>query len=782
MEAITATVPADTGKPIYLVRDEVMRVYPTVKSTFAHTQFFIENELLPDLMKIRNALLLPMGTDAQYAQALADKQGYPAYVSKVDVKDANYGLTGYYVAYYPDGVQAADSISALNQEMYSWISMLAKNERDKISVLPHNLVKRYDFDGAANIQYSETFSTTANGSRYLRYPLLSDFGNVMDMGGAFPNLVKAIEEGMTKGKASTSTDANVYFDDDNQWISSDIKFAGSTNEIAFKPVIMANFNDKFTSSETHSKKTGFTLSASSKSSMTVDVYRTETQFTYDKNQNNFYNLTEEYLDQVRGGKLGTGGLSWVQDTTAVFSNFVLSSNPDGAKIFVDGNPVTSAGTNITLYPCRDNKNEVMIFTKELELYPGKEFDYNDLTLCLYDPEDANRVFSCKFSAHFVPTAGKVSVSTPGNNWVMNTESPYDGKRQAWYMPVRIDGFDTNYRGFDHIELQYKLSTQGDKDWVNVCSFYKDKEPIAGNYLRGINNFEVLGSLVSNDVSTSTSLGFTGTGYAVTQGSRNLSGKSFTVDVMLNPTADEEKMTVFSHGGEEKGLRFGLTADRKLTATINGQTIESDSTVKFNNALHEVAYALDQSGDNMTIHFFDGSKAIGSKTLSGKYEGASPLKISMAMKGDKGIVMKPDKFQRGKNQDYTLAFWFRTTDKDNTLFSNGEAKRGQAGQINIGIKDYNLYVRSAGFEKRNMLSVAGPTDGNWHHFAMTVSRSQNVANVYLDKKLIDSFAADSLSGIEGDHIALGATYMDKNTPTNAMTGNSGAYGHQPEALC
>ena len=1005
----------DTGKPIYLVRDEVMRVYPTVKSTFAHTQHFIENELLPDLMKIRNSLLLPMGTDAQYAQALADKQGYPAYVSKVDAKDSNYGLTGYYEPYYPDGVQVPDSISALNQEMYSWISMIAKNERDKISVLPHNLVKRYDFDGAANIQYSETFSTTANGSRYLRYPLLSDFGNVLNMGGAFPNLVKAIEEGMTKGKATTSTDEDLYYDDENQKVVTEIKFAGTTAELAFKPVIMANFNDKYTSSETHSKKTGFTLSASSKSSLTVDVYRTETQFTYDKNQNTFYNLTDEYLDKVRSGKIGTSGLSWVQDTTAVFSNFVFrtvggvtcepyekervtkwfqpgtvidvatvpadkpriwidepvvsnvpmdqparftlhmaneseyperaslifnyyllaSSNPNGAKVLVEGTPINSQGVNIVLYPCRDKQNEVVVFDKEIEVWPGKEFDYNDLTLCLYDPEDANRVFDCKFSAHFVPTAGKVSVSTPGNNWVMNTESPYDGKRQDWYMPVRIDGFDTNYRGFDHIELQYKLSTQGDKDWVNVCSFYNDRElmakasgvtdtipdngvivakfygetgkieqyydlravnycrhaggfltgsseilkgikdtrvpqvfgtpepsdgildigedimikfsePIAGNYLREINNFEVLGTMHNNDVSTSTSLSFTGTGLAFTQGSRNLAGKNFTVDVMLNPAAEKVPMTVFSHGGDEKGLCFGLTADRKLSATINGQTVESDTAVNFNNALQEVAYALDQTGDSMTVKFFDGTKPIGVKKLPGKYDAnASTLKvgfnstgenmykgdmlefrlwnkaldggygpkrltgyesglldyypmnegdgrwaydkapgsmdlllvgtswkrpagIAIALKGDKGLRLKKELFQRSKDHDYTLMFWFRTIDKLATLFSNGEALRGQADQINIGLKDYNLYVRSSGFEKAIKKS---PCDGNWHHFAMTVSRSQNVANVYMDKLLVESFAADSLSGINSDNdIALGATYVDKNTPTNVMNGH------------
>ncbi len=608
-------------------------------------------------------------------------------------------------------------------------------------------------------------------------------------------------------------------------------------------------------------------------------------------------------------------------------------------MLVEGTPINSQGVNIVLYPCRDKQNEVVVFDKEIEVWPGKEFDYNDLTLCLYDPEDANRVFDCKFSAHFVPTAGKVNVSTPGNNWVVNTESPYDGKRQAWYMPVRIDGFDTNYRGFDHIELQYKLSTQGDKDWVNVCSFYKDRElmakasgvtdtipdngvivtkfygetdpieqyydiravnycrhaggfltgsseilkgikdtrlpvifgtpepadgildigddivikfsePIAGNYLREINNFEVLGTMQNNDVSTSTSLNFTGTALAVTQGSRNLAGKSFTVDVMLNPAAEKVPMTVFSHGGDEKGLCFGLTADRKLMATINGETVESDSIIDFNNALQEVAYALDQTGDSMTVKFFDGTKPIGIKKLPGKYDAnASSLKvgynikgenmykgdmlefrlwnramdgaafdaygrkrltgyesglldyypmnegdgtwaydkapgsmdlmligttwkrpagISIAMKGDKGLRLKKEKFSRSKEHDYTLMFWFRSNSPLATLFSNGEARRDQANQINIGVKNDNLYVRSSGFEKAIKKS---PCDGNWHHFAMTVSRSQNVANVYLDKKLMESFAADSLSGINSDDdIALGATYVDKNTPTNVLTGN------------
>ena len=359
---------------------------------------------------------------------------------------------------------------------------------------------------------------------------------------------------------------------------------------------------------------------------------------------------------------------------------------------------------------------------------------------------------------------------------------------------------------------------------------------------------MLGTKNSNDITTSTSLKFTGLSFGYTQGTRNLAGKSFTVDVMLDPADEQIPMTVFSHGGDENGLRFGLTADRKLTATINGQTVESDKAVPFNHALREVAYAIDQSGDDMTVSFYDQSDLIGKHTLTGKYDDSSVLKvgfygifqemyqgdmlemrlwnramtsneldtygrkqlngyesglldyypmnegegtvaydkapgsmdlnlmattwkrpsgISLAMKGDKGLLLNPTPFDRSKLHDYTLMFWFRDNDLNATLFSNGKAQRGEDNKMNIGIKDAYLYVRSSGFERNTKVAV---NEGKWHHFAMTVSRSQNVANVYIDKRLIDTFAADSLNGISGDSIALGATYADRAAKTNVMTGN------------
>ncbi len=1015
----------DTGKPVYLIRDEVLALGPKLNSTFIHSQNYIENELLPDLIKLRNSLILPMGTSESYAKELAKQKGYTTYVSKVPEDDVLFGYRDSYICYDPDNGVQCDSILSLNQTAEAWLFMLAENERQKIEVSESDLVKRYDFDGGTSIQYSESFSATRTYNQSLRYPGINDLGQVTN--GILPT-IKLLIEGAKRwleinGKNVDNKPYLVRTTTEGK-STIEIKAGGSYLCLKITPQVTLNFTDKSGMTQTDSKKIGFTMSTSSKSSLTVDVYRTANEQTLERDESykedftgGFTNITIDILDMLRTGKLGTNPQDYLGNSEKVYSSFVYrtrggvtcepyekerttkwyqpgtvidvatipadkpriwidepvvsnvpydeparftlhmanesdyperaslifnyyllaSSNPNGAKVYVDGTAINSQGVNIVLYPCRDNNNDVMVFTKQIEVYPGQEFDYNDLTLCLYDPDDAARVFDCKFSAHFVPTAGKVNISSPGDKWVVNTESPYDGKYKAWYMPVRIDGFDTNYRGFDHIELQYKLSTQGDKDWVSVCSYYADKElmakasgvtdtipengaiiaqfygetdpieqyydiravnycrhgngfltrssqvltgikdtrlpiafgtpeptdgildigddikvkfsePIAGNYLRNINNFEVLGTLNSNDITTATSLTFGDDGLAMTQGSRNLSGKSFTVDVMVNPSTDKRSMTLFSHGGEEKGLRFGLTEDHHLIATINGQTVESDREVTFTNALHQVAYALDQSGDGMTVNFFDECTPIGSKTLTGKYEGSSclmigldivdfdkgfkgdmlefrlwnramnsnsldtygkkkltgyesglldyypmnegegkwaydkgpgsmdltlvgtswkrPVGISMEMKGDKGLRMSPDKFQRSTDHDYTLMFWFKTSDKAATIFSNGEALGAQENEINIGVKDYGLFVRSDGFEKNIDNYVS---DGSWHHFAMTVSRSQNVANVYLDKQLRESFAADSLGGISTDHIALGATYKNRNTVVNPMTG-------------
>ena len=1007
------------GKPVYLVRDEVMAVSNKVNSTFIHSQCYIEDELLPNLAKLRNSLIHPKGS-IDDPQALANQTGENVYISLVPIDDPYFGATDNVECFFPIYYDAkkdtltCDSTSLnrvkdLNQQMGYWITMLAENEMEKLSVQPNNLVKNFDFDGgAASIQYSESFNASRAKSGFIKWPGLSNLSNIANM---FPDWALGTIQDLAKGQ-----EADGYVDEPSGMIITEAAIATSGVKVKFTPILGFNYNDKSGETTTRSKKIGFTLSIASKASMNVDVYRTcSGKYGIDENSADpMLVMTKDVLDELAFGQpyhpdsdmpvysnfvfRTRGGVTcqpyegerrtkwyqpgtildpatismdklriWVEEpvksnvpfdeparyvlhmsnesdyseqATLSFKYYLDSrSNPKGATVCVDGKVINATTESVSFYPIIDpatGKHNVI--TKEVTVYPSTAYDYEDLMLCLYDPDDFVRVYYTNISAHFIPSAGKVKVSVPGDKWVINTESPYDSKRQAWYMPVRIEGFDVNFPNFDHIELQYKLSTQGDKDWVSVCSYYADEalrakasgvtdsipssgiivapfygevdpieqhydiravnycrygggfltrsseiltgikdtrpprtfgtpepvngilgigddikiafsEPIAGNYLRSINNFEVLGQPASNSLSTSTSLAFEEYSSCLTE-EMNLTGKSFTFDIMVNPMKTDKPMMVVGHGF----AAFGLTADRHMVAVINGTTVTSTTAVDFNNVLHRIAYVVEQNKDDLTVHFYDGDKHIGqgvvpgvyqetgnislgydllgllgggvgfrgdmldfriwnralssselsvykNKTLTGyeigllsyyllnegegdySYDRAlsgndlhcffaswkRPKGISLKLDGQKGIRMKATPFARSKEHDYTLMFWFKSENRNATFMSNGMAtNRDISGQFNIGYKDNALYFRSSGYE----VAANGALNNfsNWHHYAMTVSRSRNVANIYLDCKLVASVAADSLSGITGNEICLGATYVDKNTEADVMKGN------------
>ena len=108
-----------------------------------------------------------------------------------------------------------------------------------------------------------------------------------------------------------------------------------------------------------------------------------------------------------------------ESATLVFTYFLPSGcNPKGAKICVDGAPLTGTGTSIILAPSVNPvTGKVNVFTKEITVYPGDDFDYENLGISLMDPEDPQRIFTTNFSAHFVPSAGAIKVTTPSDHWV-----------------------------------------------------------------------------------------------------------------------------------------------------------------------------------------------------------------------------------------------------------------------------------------------------------------------------------------------------------------------------
>lgn len=142
------------------------------------------------------------------------------------------------------------------------------------------------------------------------------------------------------------------------------------------------------------------------------------------------------------------------------------SNTHGAGLFIDGQPI-AGGRVFELVPGKS------VFHKMLEVRQGVGYDFEDIRLRLRSEDDATCYADVNLSVHYIPSSSPVKLSLISNNWLLNTLSPRD--TTGYYLPVEITGFDVNYRNFDHIEFQYKLTSQSNDSWVNLCSYYADEE-------------------------------------------------------------------------------------------------------------------------------------------------------------------------------------------------------------------------------------------------------------------------------------------------------------------
>ena len=187
----------------------------------------------------------------------------------------------------------------------------------------------------------------------------------------------------------------------------------------------------------------------SKPEMTIDTYE-QTNVPADKAA--IFRLTLMNNGQEESGKAADGEMMTLS---------LVGGNPDGAVVTIDGQNLAAG------YPVYIKTGEPMV--KTLQVVRGTADDYNDLELML-SLNDCPKVYSIiKLSVHYLPVSCDVAITQPRDKWIMNTLSAKDSI--GYYLPISIDGFDINHKNFDHIEFQYKLTTENSDAWVNQCSFF-----------------------------------------------------------------------------------------------------------------------------------------------------------------------------------------------------------------------------------------------------------------------------------------------------------------------
>ncbi len=509
--------------PYYLVVREQMEIGRKLPVKFVYTQTYILGTLIPKCYQERNSLLMVGSQDDSYWQNLANGTKKSVYHSLVGVDEESFGLEGNYKWYKPEDSEGifTDEVAQYNSLIAQWYLAVANNEKKKYTAI---------LTGKPTNTYSLTSDTE------ISYSNKAELASGHTDGWMWDPLAEAIPEGI----ASIFKDLKKKIKVDNKFLSFEI-------ELNISPIGNVNFTETPERKKGFSKEAGFVLQTTDYSYEDIGVYFLESNSfvegddykdVYDdaKGGKHTYSGTdddgEHYVDFVfarlggatrcpyedadvtrvymPGTQLAPATLRIDNPTVTIntreignvpmdqpavyeltisnesditFENdfmattFTLrqdeASNRDGLVISVDGSLI-KGGLNFSLFPGESIK-------KTMEVKRGKAYDYEDIGLILRSDCDFFMQDTAKFSVHYQPLSTPVNMALPVKNWILNTLSPKD--ETGYYTPVEIDGFDINYDGFDHIDLQYKLNTESDDNWVTLCSFYADStlyEKASGN--------------------------------------------------------------------------------------------------------------------------------------------------------------------------------------------------------------------------------------------------------------------------------------------------------------
>ena len=534
IKEVASAQTADGEKYHFVIAKETV-LGSRVGTDFTYTQGHIVNKLLPNLIEQRNALIIN-AADSVEAQAIANAQKSAVYwnltndESKIGLDTTTYKIIK--PTNVPDYVEA-DKVQAINNVIVKWVSILATNEREKVVARQSGKhVGTFSVSGGTNHDYSESYTADWSMGGNMSYGT-PDFGTLFSQNAAgnalegskpiYNALVNLVNE-RTKGGDNAAT------------INIDGITVGAQWKTEVTPVFTIDTDIPLadhSGSQSVSRKISFNISPDSFGYTTVSVYRAPadsiflSQIGSWKQYMNMYSNATDYqygsfIFFQEGGSShcpyeGEVRTKWYKpgmfvlgnatvpienpqitidrysisnvpaDQEAVFQVTLVNdnlntdgrpargqylslsvepqTNPNGAIILIDGEPLTSAST-LTFFL---EPGEPIV--KTMQVRRGIVDDYEDLTIKLASTTCASIGVLAKFSVHFLPEASPVNLAAPRDKWVMNTLSPRDSI--GYYLPVSIDGFNIHHKNFDHIEFQYKLSTENDDAWVNQCSFYAD---------------------------------------------------------------------------------------------------------------------------------------------------------------------------------------------------------------------------------------------------------------------------------------------------------------------
>ena len=473
-----------TSNEVELGLEDVMTSGLEFKTSFNYTASYIENVLIPNLLSIRNGLLQTVDNISGYQNTT----GRPVYLTTLSPDDPKFGSDNYdktvwsglatsgpspegpsYTMVVPNDQETfADSVAWCNTQIANWEKYLAQNEQEKVRAYEEReeyLKQNISFDSGSSVTMTEATEET-HGSTY-------------DV-----TAIVCIKAGITLGRLYNSMGA-IYDFHTRTGGGTHQSYEGETTQLAsFSYTLAEEGDDDALTVDVYNygayspifRTRGGQTSGPYEGEVKTKYYRPGTTIMEATMQIEVPQITVDVpiVSNVPTGQAANYTLRLTNaseiDEDVYYKLLVIDeSNPDGAKITIDGQPLTE--NRIIKIPAGET------ITKALQLTQTNlgVLEYDNIGIVLasqsqYDPTStweqiADTVY---ISAQFIPSSSAVTMKLDHTtlNTMLGTEP---------VLNVSFSQFDRNYNNLKAFRLQY--CKQGDLDWTTFHEYVlssKDK--------------------------------------------------------------------------------------------------------------------------------------------------------------------------------------------------------------------------------------------------------------------------------------------------------------------
>ncbi len=724
------------GTTYYICKGSNLNVNVSGSTLFSYPKMHIENILIPNLEKLRNDLLFTLDSVSEpELQAKEDRDNRIYYLSTVKADDDDFGKPNKYKIIMPAAYEenevydpfckkpvrngTPDSIAAYNNSIKEWVRVLKQNEDEKLAAVKAGdfIDRNRSFHASSPVEYSEEYEMAREES--YTYDFTVTAGAMTDFGFAFNKTgtqISISEEGGQVGNdeqssSSTETSASGFVladEGDFDYISVDVLRVAPV-DTSFKNKWdnirndLNNWGDHIgVKPEKMTQYGSFVFKT--RGGATACPYEPAEYTQYQDGEQKLLNeatmqierpditVDKPVVTNVPSDKAAVFNLKLMNDSqvsgaTAIFTLAIVdAANQKGAKFSIDGVPLAD-GRGIEV-PYGEVLNKV------LEVRRGTEYDYENLALvlksqCQSDPTDnqADIADTVYISAHFIPSSSDINIKSPTDKWTLNTNAAKDSASGKYYLPLTIDGFDVNFQGFHHIEVQYKASSEADTRWTNICSFFTDTA-----YYKEASGTK---AFIEGPTITTRFFGAEDQNYDIRAVTFSKVGNEFVTkeSPVITGVKDTKRPVVFGNIEPADGV---LGVEDEIRLTFN-ETIAEGYMTEVKN-FRVTGTRNGSNGDHSTALTFDGRNSYLETQVTRNLEA----------------------------KDVTVEMWINpsASGQDMTLFSHGDATN--ALELTLA-KDNTLKVRIGELEYSSRgLNVKLD---EWQHVAMTYQAANQQLSVY-----------------------------------------------------